>query len=148
MSLVASLDRSGRREATTAPRNRAPRTLVAVALVLAAGAVLPARADTASELQDARGRLADLRADLNGQVAAWQAAEARLAESRDEAAAIRGEIGDLEVEFRQAQRTFDLRAHELFMSGGDPTFEALLTAESATELLFSNCARLRSWPPR
>lgn len=102
--------------------------------MLVAAVVVPARADTASELQDARARLADLRDDLNAQVAAWQAAEAQLARSRDEAAALRAEIGDLEGEFLQAQRTFDLRAQELFMSGGDPTFVALLTAGSATEV--------------
>jgi murein DD-endopeptidase MepM/ murein hydrolase activator NlpD len=102
--------------------------------VLAAGVIVPARADTASELQDARARLAELRDDLNAQVAAWQAAEAQLARSRDEAAALRAEIGELGVEFREAQRTFDLRAQELFMSGGDPTFVALLTAGSATEV--------------
>jgi len=102
--------------------------------VLAAGAVVPARADTSSDLQDARSELARLRGDLDAQVRAWQTAEAELAESKDEATALRAEIGDLEVEFRQAQRTFDLRAQELFMSGGDPTFVALLTAESATDV--------------
>jgi murein DD-endopeptidase MepM/ murein hydrolase activator NlpD len=103
-------------------------------VLLAVAVVAPARADTSSELEEARAELAALRSDLEDHIRAWHEAEEALAESRDEAARIRGEIAGLEERYEEAQRLFDLRARELFMSGGDPTFVALLTAESVTDV--------------
>jgi murein DD-endopeptidase MepM/ murein hydrolase activator NlpD len=96
--------------------------------------VVPARAETASELQDERAELAALRSELEDRIRAWDEAEEALARSRDEAGQIRAEIADLEEQYRDAQLRFDLRARELFMAGGDPTFVALLTAESVTDV--------------
>jgi murein DD-endopeptidase MepM/ murein hydrolase activator NlpD len=110
------------------------RAFVALAVLVAAGAALPAQADTRSELEAARNRLEDAEAELRSLTLEWQRTESALARAQDEEERARREIVKLEAALAQAQKQLGLRAREMYMAGASPTVAALLTSGSIGEV--------------
>jgi murein DD-endopeptidase MepM/ murein hydrolase activator NlpD len=111
-----------------------PLLVLGVVACLAASLGLPARADTAGELQAARDRLDAARADLNQAAAAWNDAETRLARSQDAIAGTKAEIDRLERDLRDIRARLDARAVATFMAGGNLELGSLLSSESLADL--------------
>lgn len=107
--------------------------MVVAALALAVVAV-PANADTAGQLDDAKSSAEAARAELNRTISAWQAAEADLAQAEDDARSAQRRIEQLTEEMRSARVRLDRRAAALYMAGGDPTLVALLTSSSPSDV--------------
>jgi murein DD-endopeptidase MepM/ murein hydrolase activator NlpD len=107
--------------------------LLALAVLVAAGAPFPAQADTRSDLEAARNRLDDAEAELRTLTLEWQRTESALARAQDAEERARREIGQLEATLAEAQKQLGLRAREMFMSGGSSTMAALLTSGSIGE---------------
>lgn len=105
-------------------------TVACVATVLG----LPARADTAGELEAARDRLDAARSDLDRAAAAWNDAESRLAQSIDAIAGTKVEIAHLERDLDDIRKRLAARAVATFMAGGNPQLGSLLSSESMAEL--------------
>jgi murein DD-endopeptidase MepM/ murein hydrolase activator NlpD len=99
-------------------------------VLVAAGAALPAQADTRSDLEDARNRLEDAEAELQGLTLEWQRTESALARAQDAEERARREIVKLEAALAQTQKQLGLRAREMYMAGASPTVAALLTSGS------------------
>jgi murein DD-endopeptidase MepM/ murein hydrolase activator NlpD len=98
-----------------------------------AAVVVPASADTESELGSAEQQLDSARAELDQANQRWQEAEAELARSEDAAAAAEARIEELRSDLRLIQRELEQRAAALFIAGGNPQALALLTSESVSD---------------
>ena len=107
--------------------------MVVVAVLAIAMAALPASADTAGDLQNARTQADAARAELDRVAAQWQAAEAQLAQAQDAAAAATTRIGELEHALVGVQAQLNERAAALYMAGGSQSMVALLTSSSITQ---------------
>jgi peptidoglycan LD-endopeptidase LytH len=101
---------------------------------VAAGAALPAQADTRSDREAARNRLEDAEAELQSLTLEWQRTESALARAQDAEERARREIVKLESALAQAQKQLGLRAREMYMAGASPTVAALLTSGSIGEV--------------
>lgn len=122
---------------------------VAVILTLAVGAVTTASASTASDLEDARSRLAAIEREVEqaldvvraiesrSEILAEEiyAAEARIEETEANLADIRTRMIDAERRYEEAQSQLNRRAVEMFTSGGGSSFAFLLDASSMTDLM-------------
>jgi peptidoglycan LD-endopeptidase LytH len=113
-----------------------PRPLLVLAMVacVAMALGLPARADTAGELDAARERLDAAQTDLDRAAAAWNDAESRLAQSRDAIAGTKAEIARLERDLQDIRARLDARVVATFMAGGNPELASLLSSESMADL--------------
>ncbi len=110
------------------------RRVVVVAAALAVAAMaLPARADTAGDLTNARVQADAARAELDTIAQQWQAAEAQLAQARDAADAATARIAELERALVGVRARLNERAAQLYMAGGSEPMVALLTSSSITE---------------
>jgi len=114
---------------TTAPGVIARSSLT---LLLLAGALVatPALADTKSELEAARERLAEVQARLNQATAAWQHAESLYEQTRAEISATRATIAGLQERIREINDRLEARARQAFENGAGGTIELLLSSAS------------------
>ena len=106
-----------------------------LALVLVAGALAttPALAQTKDELDAVKARLADAEARLTRATAVWQAAESRLAQTRDELTSTRAERDQLVQHIAAIQLRLQKRAILAFETGPAGTIDLLLSSSSFTE---------------
>ena len=109
------------------------RVVVVVAVLALAVVTVPANADTAGDLDNARTQADAARTELDGIAQQWQAAEAQLAEAQDAADAATARIGELEHALVGVRAQLNQRAAELYMAGGSEPMVALLTSSSITE---------------
>jgi murein DD-endopeptidase MepM/ murein hydrolase activator NlpD len=109
------------------------RVVVVVAVLALAVVALPANADTAGDLDNARTQADAARAELDRIAQQWQTAEAQLAESQDAADAATARIAELEHALVGVRAQLNERAAELYMAGGSEPMVALLTSSSITE---------------
>lgn len=120
-------------EATILFSTRLRPVVVAFAVIALALAALPARADTAGDLQAAKQRADAAQAELDRVAQLWQDAEAQLARAQDQEAAARARIAQLEDELAGARRQLNERAAALYIAGGSQPFLALLTSSSIAD---------------
>jgi murein DD-endopeptidase MepM/ murein hydrolase activator NlpD len=90
----------------------------------------PARADTESDLNAAKDRLADVRARLSAVTAEWQRTETRLAETQAAVAQARARIADLQVKVSHVRARLNRRVRAIYVAGGSGTLGALLGSTS------------------
>ena len=110
------------------------RRVVVVSAVLALAMVaLPAHADTAGDLSNARTQADAARAELDRVAQEWQDAEAQLAEAQNSADEATARIAELEKALVGVRAQLNERAAELYMAGGSEPMVALLTSSSITE---------------
>jgi murein DD-endopeptidase MepM/ murein hydrolase activator NlpD len=105
---------------------------VAAALVLL-GALLwavPARADTESDLNDAKDRVSQVKAELGEITAQWQATETKLAVAQDALRDAQLRIAELQARLGRVQRRLNERVRAVYMAGGNATLGALLGSET------------------
>lgn len=109
-----------------------------VAVVLTAFALLavaaPAPAVTDSELTQARNERAAVQKELDRTVAAYDAAQAKLAETQSSIAAGQESLKVAEVKQRQAQLRLSARADVMFRRGPVSIFQFLVGAEDLNDL--------------
>ena len=103
------------------------------AILAFAMAALPAHADTAGDLNNARTQADAAHAELDRVAAQWQAAETQLAQAQDAAAAATTRIAQLEHALVGVRAQLNERAAALYMAGGSQSMVALLTSSSITE---------------
>ncbi len=109
------------------------RVVVVTAALALAVIALPARADTAGDLTNARAQAEAARSELDRIAQQWQAAEAQLAQARDAADAATARIAELEHALVGVRARLNERAAQLYMAGGSEPMVALLTSSSITE---------------
>ena len=96
--------------------------------------ISPARADTASELAEARQRLAEAQADANALAGELSAAQARLEHTQAEIELLQGQIEQAHERIRLLEGIMRDRAVAAYVNGGTgDTFEGLLSTKSPME---------------
>ena len=128
---IGLIDELALKESTI--RSRTSLSLILACALVGAAVVVPARADTESELDSAEQQLESARAELDRANQLWQEAEAELGRSRDAAEAARARIEVLQTELGRIRRELNERAASLFIAGGNPQAIALLTSESVSD---------------
>jgi peptidoglycan LD-endopeptidase LytH len=106
---------------------------VVSALLVGATLSVPARADTAGDLEQAKQQVATLKAELDRLNRAWLDAEAAEARAQDQASDARARIGALQGQLGDIQQRLAERATTLFAGGGNPEVLAVLASDSVTE---------------
>ena len=99
-------------------------------MVAATLASVPTHAGATSDLESAKRRLDEVRAELTRITQEWQDTQARQATAHDAAARAQAEIDQLEVELIRLQGSLNDRVAAAYMSGGSFSMGALLTADS------------------
>lgn len=107
--------------------------LVAFAVATLALAALPARADTAADLETAEQQATAAHAELDRVARLWQDAEAQLAQAQDAAHSATARIGELEHQLTAVQAQLNARAAEIYMAGGSQPAVALITSASLSD---------------
>jgi murein DD-endopeptidase MepM/ murein hydrolase activator NlpD len=100
-----------------------------VCLLLAALTV-PVRADTATDLRQARARLAAIQTELNGLAVRYAAAESRLSETQARMDTVRGRIATIQVRVLRINGLLAVRAREAYESGGPSNMLELLLSSA------------------
>ncbi len=103
-------------------------------LVVSAALGAPAAADTKSELEAAKRRLAEVQAELAEATAAWQDAERDLELTRDAIARTRLRISRLEEAIALTERRLARRAVLSFQAGPAAALDLLLGSSSIADL--------------
>jgi peptidoglycan LD-endopeptidase LytH len=105
---------------------------VALCLALLAALVLalPASADTESDMEAAKARVADVRARLASVTADWQRTETELAQTQAAVADARERIAAIEARLHRIQLRLDRRIRAIYIGGGTETLGALLGSAS------------------
>lgn len=102
-------------------------------LLVGATLTVPAHADTASDLDQARQQVAELKAELDRLNRAWLDAQAALSTAQDQAEDARARIEALQGQLGDIQQRLAERATDLFAAGGNPQVLAVLASDSVTE---------------
>jgi len=101
--------------------------------VAALALALPARADTESEMEAAKARVADVRARLAAVTEQWQATETELAQTQAAVAQARARIVELEARLGRIKARLDRRVRAIYIGGGTETLGALLGSATFTD---------------
>jgi murein DD-endopeptidase MepM/ murein hydrolase activator NlpD len=109
------------------------RAALALAMLSALAVAAPASADTESELDAAKARVADVRARLASVTAEWQATETRLAETQAAVDQARARIAELEARLDQISLRLDRRVRAIYIAGGNGTLGVLLDSATFTD---------------
>jgi len=104
-----------------------------VSLGIAALAMVPVRADTKAEFDQARIRLGQVQAELDRLAREYSDGQTRLAETDDRIVAARAGVDSLRARMTGLQRAVNRRIRAAYISGPADTMEVLLTAESLAE---------------
>lgn len=115
-------------------RKRHLKIALALSLLLPASFLgASARADTEDELQAARARVAELRADANAATARYEEIRAKLITTQEEIAQTRSDLERSAKRISVLQERLSERAREVYQLGGTSTVELLLSADSLSE---------------
>jgi murein DD-endopeptidase MepM/ murein hydrolase activator NlpD len=104
-----------------------------LALLAALALALPARADTESEMEAAKARVADVRARLSAVTLRWQETETELAQTQAAVAQARQRIAELESRLQGIKARLDRRVRAIYIGGGTETLGALLGSTTFTD---------------
>ena len=106
---------------------------VAVLILVTSASVtsfLPAGADTASDLDDARQRVAAAQAEANSLAGELSAVEARYEQIQEGIQQLQGEIDDAQARIRDLEVIMRDRAVAAYVKGGEGSFSAVLSTRS------------------
>jgi murein DD-endopeptidase MepM/ murein hydrolase activator NlpD len=104
-----------------------------LALLAALALALPARADTESEMEAAKARVADVRARLASVTEQWQETETELAQTQAAVGQARARIAELEARLQHIRVRLDRRVRAMYIGGGTETIGALLGSATFTD---------------
>ena len=107
--------------------------MLALALALGVSSAVPAAADTRSELDAAKARLAAAQAEADRAAAALNAAETRLAQTEHDMLLTRRQILSLAAEIDRLRRRIERRAVVAFETGPAGTLDLLLSSSTFAE---------------
>jgi murein DD-endopeptidase MepM/ murein hydrolase activator NlpD len=104
-----------------------------VALLGALVLAVPANADTESEMNAAKARVADVRARLAVVTQQWQETETELAQTQAAVAEARARIAELVGRLDRIKERLDRRIRAIYIGGGTETLGALLGSATFTD---------------
>ncbi len=108
-------------------------TSVAASILLATLVSLPVFADTATELNAARQRLASVQSQLDRLAEQYAAAQTRYAETQDRIDRVKARIQRVRTRMSRIQAALGARARDAYESGGISTLELLLSSNSFSQ---------------